>query len=346
MLDNLFIVESPLQVLVAVELSHQFSGQNNGIIYRLSDGGREKNNNQILKMVNLGTWDFSCEVRFSSSSGLAFHWSVRRLIRSLRKKYAGSICNVFFGEFRSHWMHLARLAIAPKKHVLIDDGAATLTVKRLYIDQKAFYPTDLWSSGSFPKDLLKTSMYYGLFDKAQAKQPVSIASAFLGAESDFIVDFSFIRRLAKSMERSEVDCPRKAYFFGSKYSEAGIISREYELDFLACVIAYYQENGLEVVYCSHRDESYEKLSKIMRLGEVEVVQPDSPAEIFLLEKYSSVSEIGAAYSSVLNNLNLIFPEKPITSFRLKRSAINPKNREAIDHVYKYFEEKGVPVKSL
>ena len=36
MVDNLFIVESPLQALVAVELSLQFVGQKNGVIFRLS----------------------------------------------------------------------------------------------------------------------------------------------------------------------------------------------------------------------------------------------------------------------------------------------------------------------
>lgn len=55
-LDNRFIVESPLQALVAVELSLQFSGKNNVIIYRLIGKRRERNDAQISKVIELGNW--------------------------------------------------------------------------------------------------------------------------------------------------------------------------------------------------------------------------------------------------------------------------------------------------
>jgi hypothetical protein len=70
MIDNLFIVESPLQALVAVELGLQFKGQNNGVIYRLSGEGRERNDDQICKVIDRGQWSFVRQVAFSLDSKL------------------------------------------------------------------------------------------------------------------------------------------------------------------------------------------------------------------------------------------------------------------------------------
>lgn len=119
MVDNLFIVESPLQVLVAVELCLQFSGQNNGITYRLSGEGRERNDDQIRKVIERGQWGFARQVSSSTLAGLAYHLSIRKFVLGLRKESSDSVRNFFFGEFRSQWMHFSRLVLSPEKSILI-----------------------------------------------------------------------------------------------------------------------------------------------------------------------------------------------------------------------------------
>jgi len=343
MIDNLFIVESPLQALVAVELSLQFSGQINGIFYRLSGKGRERNDNQICKVIERGQWDLARQISFSTSGGLAHALSVRKVILDLRKEFTGFVRNVFFGEFRSQWMHFARLALSPEKCVLMDDGAATLTAKSQYIDQLIFYPEELWKSGSLPKELIKSAIYKGLFDKKQIDNPLSFASAFLKNESEYKVDFSSLRKKVAVSSPSNEKGQSEVYYFGSKYSEAEILTRNYELNFISRVVEYYSRRGLSLIYCAHRDESVEKLDLILAFENVCVVLPELPAELFILEHHENVEEIAAAYSSVINNLRLIFPDKPITSFRLNFDAINPDNRSNIENVYRYFEAEGISV---
>lgn len=345
-IDNLFIVESPLQALVAVELSLQFEGEVNGIIYRLSGKGRERNDQQIVRVIEHGNWSFQEPVQFAETGGLAWQINCRKYVGELRKRFRKQVRSLFFGEFRSQWMHFARFAIAPEKCVLIDDGAATLIAKHRYIDQGNYYPNDLWSSTSVLKRAVKKTIFWGLSDKRQVRKPVSFASAFLKDESEFNVDFSKVREKFATQAVSSIKGQAKAYFFGSKYSEAGILSRAYELEFISTAVNHYQAKGLTLVYCAHRDESEEKLSVLRSMAGIEVVRPELPAELFLLEYDSSVSEIGAAYSSVINNLSLIFPDKPVTSFRLSSDAINPKNRSAIESIYRHFEQKGIPVKGV
>lgn len=346
MVDNLFIVESPLQALVAVELSLQFKGQSNGLIYRLAGTGRELNDKQILGVIEHGNWDFQEALQFTGAGALARHIDCRRHIVRLRKRFRKKVRTLYFGEFRSQWMHFARFAIAAEQTVLMDDGAATLIAKHQYFDQGIYYPERLWANTSLVKKAVKDAIFFGLSEKQQAQNPIALASAFLKDESTYKVDFSSIRRKLASRRGSMIEDESKAYFFGSKYSEAEIVSRDYELGFITSVRNYYQNKSLDVIYCAHRDESNEKLDQVQCLEGVEVVRPELPAELFLLEYDANVSEIGAAYSSVINNLWLMFPDKVITSFRLNPKAINPKNRQAIDHIYTFFEQKGVHVNYL
>jgi hypothetical protein len=345
-IDNLFIVESPLQALVAVELGLQFKGQNNGIIYRLSGKGRERNDDQILRVIELGNWSFKESLNFPETRGLTRQICFRKYIVRLKNRFRHKVRTLFFGEFRSQWMHLARFAVASEKCVLMDDGAATLIAKHRYIDQGIYYPEDLWSKAGFLKKALKKIIFFGLLEKEQAQKPLVFASAFLRDESEFKVDFSLVRQKMISQPACMTGGEPKAFFFGSKYSENGILSKDCEVDFISHVLNYYHAKGLGVVYCAHRDESEEKLGLIRTLGEVEVLRPDLPAELFTLACDKRIAEIGAAYSSVVNNLNVIFPDKEITVFRLNTLAINPKNQEAINYIYDSLEEKGFLTKYL
>lgn len=106
MIDNLFIVESPLQALVAVELSLQFSGQSNGIIYKLAGDARKRNDEQLTKVIDLGDWSFREQVEFYGAFGVFRQLNSRKYILQLKKRFKGDVKNLFVGEFRSQWMHL------------------------------------------------------------------------------------------------------------------------------------------------------------------------------------------------------------------------------------------------
>lgn len=349
MINNLFLVESPLQALVAVELSLKFEDQTSGIIYNLSrDPARERQDEQIISVIELGVWKYKELYKRPKTKGIFWHIDFKKEISRLKFCFEGNVEKLFFGEFRSQWMHIARLAISPDKYILMDDGAATLIAKSRYIDQGIFYPENLWKKSSYAKRLVRSLIYRGLFNPKQRCRPVSFASAFLKDQSEFTVDFSYIRskRINLIKSNSGVVLPRKAFFFGSKYSEAGIITCNYELYFISQVIGFYKNKGLDLVYCAHRAESEEKLDLIRALGSVKVLRPDLPAELFLLECDKEVAEIGAAYSSVINSLGLVFPEKPIISFRLNNEDVNPINRKDIEQIYSYYEKSGIFIKEF
>lgn len=337
--DNLFVVESPLQALVALDLSLQFSGQKNGIVYRLSGKKRTRNDEQIVRVVERGSWEYSESFFFGHKAGLLFHLKARRKILSFKKRFFGRVDNLFFGEFRSQWMHLLRASIAPRKVILMDDGAATLIAKKGYIDKGVYYPEEIWRRERIKK-LVKDIVYLGLVDRKELSKPLGYASAFLRDESDYVVNFSSLIN-SKDERQQEIMGSKKVFFFGSKYSEAGIINREYEFDFLCRILNFYKNLGHEVIYCSHRDESEEKLSVLESRFGINVISPELPAEIFMLDHYNEIEEIAAAYSSVINNLRLVFPGKKFRSFRLHEGEINIRKRQSIADIYDYFESQGI-----
>lgn len=228
----------------------------------------------------------------------------------------------------------------------MDDGAATIIAKNNYIDKGVYYPESFWKSSGLLKYALKSLIYRGLFEKEQLDRSLFFASAFLKDESDFNVDFSFLKERFLSSAVSGKADKRKVYFFGSKYSETGVISRDYELSFISGVKDYYSKRNIEIAYFSHRDESKGKLHEIKRLYNIEVISSDFPAELFILDYHKNIAGIAAAYSSVINNLSLIFPDIPVKSFRLSPYEINPKYRVDIDAIYKVYEERGVVVERI
>ena len=338
MVDNLFIVESPLQALVAVELSLQFTGQKNGVISRLSGKGRERNNEQICKVLEWGNWSFKDTVEFSSKGGILWHLDARRYILQIKERFRNEVGNLFLGEFRSQWMHSVRSVIDPESTILMDDGAVIVAVNKKYLKNGIFYPRDIFHDTRNIKSKIKNLFFLGLLEDQVLSKPLLTASAFLEDDADYLIDFSGV------LKNKKYDCVgsgKIAYFFGSKYSEAGILSRDYELNFISRIREYYESRDLKFLYCAHRDESFEKLDLLKLVHGVNVVLPDLPAELFLLENSEMIGAIGAAYSSVINNLGFIFPRKLITSFMLDLEQVNEKNRSDIEDIYKHFEKKEV-----
>jgi len=343
MVDNLFVVESPLQALVAVELSLRFKSEKNGVIYRLI-AGREKNNQQIEKVIKNGNWILERQVLFDNRGGVANHISIQRALRFFDKEFSGNVNQLFIGEFRSQWMHFMRSAVGPKKTILMDDGAATLLSKRKYIDKGIYFPKELWETQGFLKTVTKKIIYRKFLIDPILKKPIFFASAFLGSESIYPVNFSEVKKLFKSKRTNENS--RTVFFFGSKYSEARIISLEYEIDFLRKVKGFYSNSSINFIYCAHRDESKVKLNLIESELKLKVVTPELPAEIFLLEQGGCVSEIAGAYSSVLNNAKVIFPNIMVRAFYLSPDEIDIKNRDDIFNVYQHYKVERINVEFL
>lgn len=340
-MNNLYIVESPLQALCALEVSLNRENEKHSIIVRISDGSRSRSDQQILEVVNKRKW--SNKIIISNSSNfIKNQYNTLKNLLIIEKNFKNKISNLYIGEFRYPFMHLARVAVRANNVYLLDDGAASVKVINCYIDKNLNYPFDtLYPKNKF-KSLIFQLIYKRYLDIEVLSQKITVLSAFAQKESQNIkiLNFKNIKSIWKS---SYVYNRNLVYFFGSKYSEAGIINYDYEITFLTGVKDFYFRRNQEVIYFAHRDESDDKLSFLNEdLGFI-VVKPNLIAELYFFEIESLPIEFSGAYTSVLNNLRVIFPEISIRSFRIKSSEINNKHRYAIEHIYEYYNDLDIPI---
>lgn len=337
-IDNVFIVESPLQALAAVELNLILQDEKNAIIYRIT--GRKVNDTQVQNVISLVKWN--SKTSFDYSSRFAYLVHSRKFYQNLSVKYE-NVKRTFFGEFRAQWMHFARFCIRAEKDFLMDDGAATLYAKKEFMDKGEFYPKNTLFKKDLLRKIYRTFPVFGLIKQAELNYKFNFASAFVNDVNGFNIDFKNIKEIFHKSKKTVTDIKKKMFYFGSKHSESGLISLDYEIIFLTKVLGHYDKKGLETVYIAHRDESLEKLEMVKKIGFSEVLRLDVPAEIYFIENNIPVIGFSSAFSSVLNNFIVMFPDISTVSFELDYHEIHSDFIIRIRLAYDHLRERGIKV---
>lgn len=166
MKNNLILVESPFQALCALEVSLRNKNDQNILVYKLSENlERKVNNSQIKNTLSYGDWAEAIEFKANNKyGGLSVHYSTATFLRELSNRYSGKISKLFFGEFRSKWMHQARLAINANEDWLIDDGAATIKAVNDSISKGIYIDTNALTKPRFVKSTI-LQFIYGKYER-------------------------------------------------------------------------------------------------------------------------------------------------------------------------------------
>lgn len=349
---NLYLVESPFQALCALEASLIHKDDINDVVYKLSGSEqRKRNDQQIIDIVNKGNWGLCKSYTVKADKG-RYVESLRTmvLIQYLKRFSKQRVDRLYFGEFRCYWMHIARFFINPNETWLIDDGAASVVAVNDYILCKKFVPR--------PPNLGKYNLLKRLIQRVKfgvterrllvlEQAPIHVFSAFLPDKAEALDNgiSQFKKNNFERVKRLYVPNPsqlqnKEVFYYGSKYSEAGILQQGYELAFIKAMADFYAQKGIAVRYFAHRDEQQNKLEKIKQLGLTVMVSPNM-AELDLLQADSLPVEIASAYSTVLTSLNVLFPEIKKTSFVLDANQIAPIFRENISKAYQHIQNNGI-----
>lgn len=338
---DLYVVESPLQALSAAE-AKALNGDNveSVIFVKYGLDTRHVHNDHLERSVIFGMWNKIVPLRFSKYTGLKYHFSLIFFLLALKKKYCGRVRNLYIGEFRSDWMLYLRCVVDPIRSYLLDDGAATLTVQERYLSKRILWPCE--RSASVFKKIVKRCLYSVVYDERVAQKLIHLFTSFdvpAAPEQEVLKhSFEFARRNIRIIEdRPEV------YYFGAKYSEAGIMTERAEIDFLSGVFCYYKKMGFIVVYIPHRDDSFSKVSKIEKMFGVTIKRLGCAAEVYFSVCGYMPLRIAAAYSSVLNSLRFFRGCEACDSFVIPSSMLESPFREAVGDVYDYYRNIGINV---
>ncbi|SNT69268.1 hypothetical protein [Psychrobacter sp. LV10R520-6] len=342
-MNNLYIVESPLQVLCALEVSLGKKDEVHNIIVRTSGGVNIRNDDQILNLVNKFSWNSKTIINNKPNPGrYSIHFENKSLLADIANKYKGKIKNLYIGEFRSSFMHMARVAVEAPNVTLLDDGAVSVRIINNYINKGCYCPFSSFCPENKFKKLVYKLIYRKYINTDILNKRINVLTAFSNQESNNIekLVFSNIKKLLKKERYIDSSL---VYYYGSKYSEVGIISQDYELLFLKRIKNFYDFKNKKIIYFAHREESEEKLDLFSKELDIKVITSGTMAELYLLESKVLPVEISGAYTSILNNVKVIFPEISLRSFKLKPEQVGYKWRKDIGLVYDYYQKLNIPI---
>lgn len=329
-MNNLFIVQSPFQLLSAIEAANYFRADRNTLV--VCYVGEENNNAQINQLVKLySNW---CEVMTISPSKSNFLTGIKAL--RLLKEMANARFNpqrIFIGEYRSWYMPHFFQMLNPQECFLLDDGNVTIELQKNYLLENRPYGlagVKSWIKRGVVNLLLGANKnekrLIHLFTNFDLKQ-------FSPQQQVIQHSFEFIRSSAikKRIDKTTI------YFFGGPISELGLLPLTRELVLIDLIKKHYEAMDLKMSYIPHRRDTQEKIELIAGKLKIEVIRFDSPAEVELVSRATQPCGIASFYSTTLLTLPKISSFEYVDAFKLPISELPEVYRLEIESVYSKYD---------
>ncbi|MFP5302249.1 hypothetical protein R2R70_13575 [Cobetia sp. SIMBA_158] len=326
----LFLAESPLQVISCYELFKQkFSGERVLLVVKYSGERKKKTHDyQLKKTIEALDWPECTEVSFLCRVK-QFSWAKKRFVKyKIIKACEGRASVVCMGDFKSEWMHDLKMKLLPESVYLTDDGVGVIEAKEKYIDKGLFHRNKKsgWLSGD------------------DYVQPI-IFSSFVSSSGDGSSVHNDYRSLRAESRSKETDV-EAVFYFGAKYSEAGIMSLEDELVLISMAKLYFEERGKKIKYIPHRADTPGKLELIESQLNIPVNPLGLPAELYLLKLDYLPWGIAGAFTSALLSLDKLFDFESVVSFEVPSAVLRAESSRAISNIYKEYRQAGIDVVGL
>lgn len=329
-LGNLYIVESPFQLLGALEAQGYYGGYSVLIVkYGIESG----TNSQIRSMLEYGRWGKVLEIG-QNQSGLMARLQLYRLLIEMRwRKIIWQ--RVFLGEVRVWALMRIVDVLGPNEVYILDDGNVTLALHAEMAPVKGAREGAIRRLMSTRAALL--DLLIGALLRPFATGVTNNYGFFTCYDLDSIYPKQIIiRHQFQRLKTLKTFCDindAEVMFFGAPLSELGVIERTVELACLALIGKYYCARGLRVTYVSHRRESDEKLKQIADVLKLDVVRFNVPVEVVILTRQYIPSRVASFYSTALYTVSQLVRLEGADAFELEAATIEGRYREEVREAY-------------
>lgn len=315
---NLYIVESPLQLLCAIEGAHLYSKTTIIIIY----SENRKNNDQIKKLFSFIENNVEIiEVKHYLNRQITYI-KLLLLIKSFNKY---KFDKIFIGSFVSWTMKVAIINIKHNSVFLLDDGVQTITY------QKYFYNNSSLENNYrlLYKKLLGMILNLRINNENLKLNLFTCFDLKPNDPNQKIIkhQFSFLKLENKSTSSDTV------YFIGSNLSGSKIISQNEVLKALYNIKKYYQKQNLKFLYIAHRLDDEKKLKRINEDLGIPIIKFNNILEIEFINMSTLPLRIASFFSTALYTLSKIFNIKNVDSFRINLDYSNYDKKQHIQNIY-------------
>ncbi len=334
---NIYVVESPFQLLSAIEANYHFKNEKNVLIIRYAPEHLGfKNNEQLRSLKDSIEWTEIIEIETNKSY---FHANIKllKVLKNLQTSL-DTVNKVFIGEYRSWYMRQFFNVLNPEQCFLLDDGGQTIAV------QKKYLPSGKYHSEKSLKSLIKTILNYSyllfLIKKISKKRvDIHLFTCFdliPHNEKQHIVKHSF--DYVKKRNTSKMILEKTVYFFGSSMSEINLIKEDDLIQELQKIKLFFEERKIEMIYIPHRRESKTKLHKLSNELNMKLKYFEYPAEIEFTLMEETPEYLASFYSTALHTVSSMIDFKEVIAFELPYEKISPKYREGTREIYENYKK--------
>ena len=345
---NVYLVETPHQLLNAIEAKHALELQNNLLlVITLEEYPREAYEPLIMG----GEWQ---EVRFlptcienrvAVARYLKDHPSERvqgyfntyelRELRKLLDRHASALSrveNLFLGNyFRTYMRHFGNV-VNPRRLCLLDDGTVTLSIHAMRERMHAGCGTYSLDTPSFRKELVTRLLGYRGRQAASLTFFTTYDLAMSNSDRIIRNEYRYFRQKAMSAAHGD-----EVFFLGMTMISEGCTDELY-LECLEKVVRHFA--GEKIVYIPHKCEPPERVERLRKALGLTVRRFDVPIEYQLCVRGPLPRVLASFFSSALENCRVIFgPHLDIKSFRID-PALFPLKPDFVRKVYNYYQSKS------
>lgn len=308
---NLYIVESPFQLLCAIEARSHFSLEKENSLLLVKLTKNKKSNDQLKKIAT--KFNFKRVLFLPQIIALTFSDMLMLFIFFYWKLLNKKFNYIFLGEVKNAVVRSAVNNLNYRHYFFLDDGISTFAIQNKLINNINLNSLT-HENNRIKKLIVLISKFLNL--KLNEYTEVNWFSCF---SLNKLSNQTIIKHQFDSLKvkRSlEVNDKNVSYFIGSPISEDGKLSTKDELIHIERIAKYFQNKGVKVQYCVHRRESETKLNFITRIENIQLRYPDYPLEIDFLLKGISIFEVGSFISTTLISLPIIYNIKNCIMFEI------------------------------
>lgn len=329
---NLYIVESPFQLISAIEANEYFKKESLLLIKYNGNKVNEKQFELLIKNTN-----FSEIIKIKSN--LYNFGANLKLFYYLKRLFLDNIKfeKIFIGEYRSFHMRKFFDILKPKGCYVLDDGNVSIEIG-INIDkmQDLYYFNGV--KGYIKKTIYNLELLFFGLNSFSINRNINIYTCFsmeLTNIKPIKHSFEYIKSINKSKQSSNL-----VYFYGANLEEIGLSILK-EINYLKQVIDYYItiNPAYKIIYIPHRKEKTKKLSRINNELKLEIKYNDYPAEVQSVYDNNIPAHIASFYSTVLITLPLINKYDSCTSFSFSTTEVFAKYKQEIQTTINEYENK-------
>lgn len=338
-MQNLFIIESPFQLVNAIEAREKFKVDDKHAHLLIISATGASTYNQILKVLDYYSWSNFHIIQFQIESKGSIYFNTINTIRKVKRLYKNiRFQQAFIGDVRSHFSRAVLNYIDKERIYVLDDGNASILfinntlnrdhkqkTSRNRISQAIYSLFDI--DVSISKNIIFFTQYYKLFeDKEHSFEVIPN-------------QFSFLR---EALSKKKI-C-KEILFLGNNTPELKYIDQEVYLKKLsqAFDFLFNKYPDVQIYYVPHRREDSKKIELIHANFGVEIKQFEMPFELALITSKSLPIVICSFFSTALETCDIILKgQLKIYSFHIDSTLIAENFQEKVNHIYRNYENTAI-----